>query len=349
MHLSLVCWERGLGLKAEETTMPIYRAVNSSALEPPLPPKSRPAQGEEAKLDPDVSSEESASTIEERGNETPPATSSEMEPPKEPEAGEKAAKKLARKAQKEEKDPAKEKDKKLKTISTWATLSACLLARSQNYMQMVTSSHPKMDAIKASHEKGMVSVVAIQNSSTFQWNWSREATSWSRPWNRCQSGESSNRWKERGVLEFSGDSKLRINGSKIQRSEEEWFSRVLSSKWIWKMFSCWPSSASMSQRRLSIAWLKNNISQYYAKLKINVRPQLMKNALPIPVEKGQLVHITDKESSRSYQLKKSGEKPLLGVGLMEDSILPAVAINEPKTCCTAPLRMYVLEKHLGTN
>lgn len=51
--------------------------------------------------DPDVSSEESASTVEERGNETPPATSSEAEPPKEPEAGEKAAEKPAEEAPKE--------------------------------------------------------------------------------------------------------------------------------------------------------------------------------------------------------------------------------------------------------
>lgn len=51
-----------------------------------------------------------------------------------------------------------------------------------------------------------------------------------------------------------------------------------------------------------------------------------------------------------HQLKKSGEKPLLGGSLMEDAILSAIAaMNEPKTCSTTALKKYVLEKHPGTN
>ncbi|KAG8142239.1 hypothetical protein E2320_006178, partial [Naja naja] len=50
------------------------------------------------------------------------------------------------------------------------------------------------------------------------------------------------------------------------------------------------------------------------------------------------------------ELKKSGEKPLLGGSLMEDAILSAIAaMNEPKTCSTTALKKYVLEKHPGTN
>lgn len=50
------------------------------------------------------------------------------------------------------------------------------------------------------------------------------------------------------------------------------------------------------------------------------------------------------------QLKKSGEKPLLGGSPMEDAILSAIAaMNEPKTCSTTALKKYVLEKHPGTN
>ena len=63
-----------LGEKAEDTTMPIRRAVNSTR---ETPPKSKLAEGEEEKP-------------EEQENETPPATSSEAEQPKgEPESGEK--------------------------------------------------------------------------------------------------------------------------------------------------------------------------------------------------------------------------------------------------------------------
>lgn len=47
-----------------------------------------------------------------------------------------------------EKDPAKEKEKKVKkTIPAWATLSASQLARAQKQTQMAASSRPKMDAI----------------------------------------------------------------------------------------------------------------------------------------------------------------------------------------------------------
>lgn len=50
------------------------------------------------------------------------------------------------------------------------------------------------------------------------------------------------------------------------------------------------------------------------------------------------------------QLKKSGEKPLLGGSLMEYAILSAIAaMNEPKTCSTTALKKYVLENHPGTN
>ncbi|KAM9115865.1 heterochromatin protein 1-binding protein 3 isoform 1-T4 [Pangshura tecta] len=154
-----------LSEKAEDGTMPIRRAVNSSARE--TPPKSKPAEGEEAKPDPEVSSEESASTGEEQENETPPATSSETEQPKEPES-EKGEAKSSEETKKDEKDQSKEKEKKVKkTIPSWATLSASQLARAQKQTQMAASSRPKMDAIlteaiKACFQKSGASVVAIR-------------------------------------------------------------------------------------------------------------------------------------------------------------------------------------------
>ena len=70
-----------LGEKAEELICEFYQET---------PHKSKLAEGEEENAEPDGSSEESISTVEEQENETPPATSSEAEQPKgEPESGEK--------------------------------------------------------------------------------------------------------------------------------------------------------------------------------------------------------------------------------------------------------------------
>ncbi|XP_026549658.1 heterochromatin protein 1-binding protein 3-like, partial [Notechis scutatus] len=150
--------------------MPIRRAVNASSRE--TPPKSKPAEAEETKPEPDVSSEESASTVEEPENQAPPAPAADPEQPKEAEEEEeeKADVKPAEEAKKEEKDPEKEKEKEKKvkkTIPAWATLSASQLARAQKQTQMAASSRPKMDAIlieaiKACYQKGGASVVAIR-------------------------------------------------------------------------------------------------------------------------------------------------------------------------------------------
>uniref|UniRef100_F7ECB7 Heterochromatin protein 1 binding protein 3 n=1 Tax=Callithrix jacchus TaxID=9483 RepID=F7ECB7_CALJA len=88
-----------LGEKVEDSTMPIRRTVNSTR---ETPPKSKLAEGEEEKPEPDVSSEESVSTVEEQENETPPATSSEAEQPKvEPENEEKEENKSSEETKKE--------------------------------------------------------------------------------------------------------------------------------------------------------------------------------------------------------------------------------------------------------
>ncbi|XP_069848795.1 heterochromatin protein 1-binding protein 3-like, partial [Dipodomys merriami] len=146
--------------------MPIRRAVNSTR---ETPPKSKPVEGEEEKPEPDVSSEESVSTVEEPENETPPATSSETEQPKgEPEKEEKEENKSSEETKKDEKDQPKEKEKKVKkTIPSWATLSASQLARAQKQTPMASSPRPKMDAIlteaiKACFQKSGASVVAIR-------------------------------------------------------------------------------------------------------------------------------------------------------------------------------------------
>uniref|UniRef100_A0A2K6U610 Heterochromatin protein 1-binding protein 3 n=1 Tax=Saimiri boliviensis boliviensis TaxID=39432 RepID=A0A2K6U610_SAIBB len=106
---------------------------------------------------------------------------------------------------------------------------------------------------------------------------------------------------------------------------------------------CEPKEASYSL-------IRKYVSQYYPKLTVDIRPQLLKNALQRAVERGQLEQITGKGASGTFQLKKSGEKPLLGGSLMEYAILSAIAaMNEPKTCSTTALKKYVLENHPGSN
>ncbi|XP_060115353.1 heterochromatin protein 1-binding protein 3 [Heteronotia binoei] len=344
--------------KAEDGTMPIRRAVNSSARE--TPPKSKPAEAEEAKPDPDVSSEESASTVEERGNETPPATSSEAEPPKEPEAGEEAAEKPAEEAPKEEKDPAREKEKKVKkTIPPWATLSASQLARAQKQTQMAASSRPKMDAIlleamKACYQKGGASVVAVRKYIIHKYpslELERRGYLLKQALKRELERGLIRQVKGKGasgsfvVTPNSGKTAPKSRDRKRSASASGPEQQVKLEDVLPLAFTrlCEPKEASYSL-------IKKYVSQYFPKLKVDVRPQLLKNALQRAVEKGQLEQITGKGASGTFQLKRSGEKPLLGGSLMEDAILSAIAaMNEPKTCSTTALKKYVLEKHPGTN
>ncbi|XP_063001476.1 heterochromatin protein 1-binding protein 3 isoform X2 [Elgaria multicarinata webbii] len=339
--------------------MPIRRAVNSSARE--TPPKSKPAESEEAKPDPDVSSEESASTVEEQETETPPAPSNEAEAPKPPEPEEKGEAKPAEEAKKDEKDPAKEKEKKVKkTIPTWATLSASQLARAQKQTQMAASYRPKMDAIlieaiKACYQKGGASVVAIRKYIISKY------PSLELERRGYLLKQALKRELERGLIRqvkgkgASGSFVVAPNSGKAapkSRDRKRSSSSASGPEQQVKLQDVLPLAFTRlcEPKEASYSLIKKYVSQYYPKLKVDVRPQLLKNALQRAVEKGQLEQITGKGASGTFQLKKSGEKPLLGGSLMEDAILSAIAaMNEPKTCSTTALKKYVLEKHPGTN
>ncbi|XP_028920735.1 heterochromatin protein 1-binding protein 3 isoform X2 [Ornithorhynchus anatinus] len=338
--------------------MPIRRAVNSSTRE--TPPKSKRTESEEKKPDPDISSEESASTGEEQENETPPATSSETEQPKEPASEEKGENKSSEETKKDEKDQTKEKEKKVKkTIPSWATLSASQLARAQKQTQMASSSRPKMDAIlteaiKACFQKTGASVVAIRKYIIHKY------PSLELERRGYLLKQALKRELERGVIRqvkgkgASGSFVVVPNAGKtIQKSRDRKKStstappeqQVKLEDILPLAFTrlCEPKEASYSL-------IRKYVSQYYPKLKVDLRPQLLKNALQRAVEKGQLEQITGKGASGTFQLKRSGEKPLLGGSLMEDAILSAIAaMNEPKTCSTTALKKYVLENHPGTN
>ncbi|XP_027697172.1 heterochromatin protein 1-binding protein 3 isoform X2 [Vombatus ursinus] len=337
--------------EVEDNTMPIRRAVNSTR---ETPPKSKLAE------EPDISSEESASTGEEQENETPPATSSETEQPKEVEKEEKGENKPSEETKKDEKDQTKEKEKKVKkTIPSWATLSASQLARAQKQTHMAASSRPKMDAIlteaiKACFQKTGASVVAIRKYIIHKY------PSLELERRGYLLKQALKRELQRGVIRqvkgkgASGSFVVVPNAGKtVQKSKDrKKSSSTLAPEHQVKLEDVLPLAFTRlcEPKEASYSLIRKYVSQYYPKLKVDIRPQLLKNALQRAVEKGQLEQITGKGASGTFQLKRSGEKPLLGGSLMEDAILSAIAaMNEPKTCSTTALKKYVLENHPGTN
>ncbi|XP_020024238.1 heterochromatin protein 1-binding protein 3 isoform X3 [Castor canadensis] len=338
--------------------MPIRRAVNSTR---ETPPKSKPAEGEEEKPEPDISSEESVSTVEEQENEIPPATASETEQPKgEPETEEKEENTSSEEAKKDEKDQTKEKEKKVKkTIPSWATLSASQLARAQKQTPMASSPRPKMDAIlteaiKACFQKSGASVVAIRKYIIHKYpslELERRGYLLKQALKRELNRGVIKQVKGKGasgsfvVVQKSRKTPQKSRNRKKRSSAVDPEPQVKLEDVLPLAFTrlCEPKEASYSL-------IRKYVSQYYPKLRVDIRPQLLKNALQRAVERGQLEQITGKGASGTFQLKKSGEKPLLGGSLMEYAILSAIAaMNEPKTCSTTALKKYVLENHPGTN
>uniref|UniRef100_A0A669QM76 Heterochromatin protein 1-binding protein 3 n=1 Tax=Phasianus colchicus TaxID=9054 RepID=A0A669QM76_PHACC len=349
-----------LSEKAEDDAMPIRRSVNSSSRE--TPPKSKPAEGgEEVKADAEATSEESASAGEEQENETLPAAApSEAEQPKEPENEEKGETKSSEETKKDDKDQSKEKEKKVKkTIPAWATLSASQLARAQKQTQMAATSRPKMDAIlteaiKACFQKSGASVVAIRKYIIHKY------PSLELERRGYLLKQALKRELERGIIRqvkgkgASGSFVVVSNAGKtVQKARDRKKSTSISTpEQQVKLEDILPLAFTRlcEPKEASYSLIKKYVSQYYPKLKVDIRPQLLKNALQRAVEKGQLEQITGKGASGTFQLKKSGEKPLLGGTLMEDAILSAIAaMNEPKTCSTTALKKYILENHPGTN
>ncbi|KAI2515410.1 HP1BP3 isoform 5, partial [Pan troglodytes] len=234
---------------------------------------------------------------------------------------------------KDEKDQSKEKEKKVKkTIPSWATLSASQLARAQKQTPMASSPRPKMDAIlteaiKACFQKSGASVVAIRKYIIHKY------PSLELERRGYLLKQALKRELNRGVIKQNRSSAVDPEPQvKLEDVLPLAFTRL-----------CEPKEASYSL-------IRKYVSQYYPKLRVDIRPQLLKNALQRAVERGQLEQITGKGASGTFQLKKSGEKPLLGGSLMEYAILSAIAaMNEPKTCSTTALKKYVLENHPGTN
>ncbi|KAG8569793.1 hypothetical protein GDO81_014541 [Engystomops pustulosus] len=341
--------------------MPIRRSVNSSNQE--AAPKNRAAESEEKKAEADASSEESASTGEEQETETPPATSSEAEQPKESETNEekKDEGEAGDEAKKDgEKEQSKEKEKKVKkTIPAWATLSASQLARAQKQTHMASSSRPKLDeilteAIKACFQKTGASVVSIRKYIISKYpslELEKRGYLLKQSLKRALQRGNIRQVKGKGA---SGSFVVVSNSSKSasKSRDKKKNSSAAGDQPNVKLEDILPLAFTRlcEPKEASYSLIKKYVSQYYPKLKVDVRPQLLKNALQRAVEKGQLEQITGKGASGTFQLKRAGDKPLLSGGGFEDAILSAItAMNEPKTCSTTAIKKYVLENHPGVN
>lgn len=103
-------------------------------------------------------------------------------------------------------------------------------------------------------------------------------------------------------------------------------------------------------KEASYILIKKYLEQHFPQLNVDSRPEVLKNCLQKSVEKGYLEQITGKGASGTFQLKKAGNKVLLGGGLLEDAIVAAItAMNEPKTCSITILRKFLMERKKEQN
>lgn len=99
-------------------------------------------------------------------------------------------------------------------------------------------------------------------------------------------------------------------------------------------------------KEASYILIKKYLEQHFPQLNIEHRPDLLKNALQRGVEKGHLEQITGKGASGTFQIKRTGDKPLPRGGPLDEAIITAItAMNEPKTCSITIMRKFLLEKH----
>uniref|UniRef100_A0A8C1KMC7 Heterochromatin protein 1-binding protein 3 n=1 Tax=Cyprinus carpio TaxID=7962 RepID=A0A8C1KMC7_CYPCA len=103
-------------------------------------------------------------------------------------------------------------------------------------------------------------------------------------------------------------------------------------------------------KEASYILIKKYLEQHFPQLNVDSRPEVLKNCLQKSVEKGYLEQITGKGASGTFQLKKAGNKVLLGGGLLEDAVVAAItAMNEPKTCSITILRKFLVERQKAQN
>ncbi|KAJ8257800.1 hypothetical protein GJAV_G00189880 [Gymnothorax javanicus] len=343
--------------------MPIRRAATTPPQE--TPPKSN-QDG-----DPDASSEESVSAGEDQEPESAPATAppkegeepvaaegEEKEPSEEtaekpPEEtvveegqGEKTGDEAAGKEKEKEKE--KEKVKKIKRrIPAWATMSASRRALAQK-SSMSPYNQPKMDdilleAIKACKNKASSYAIRqyiMKNYASLELD--RRSYLLKKSLRRLLEKGAIKQLKGTG---FNGSFTICKQPQKSAGKQKQAPAPPAKTETLGDSLPlimthlCEPKEASY-------ILIKKYLEQHFPQLNIEHRPDLLKNALQRGVEKGHLEQITGKGASGTFQIKRTGDKPLPRGGPLDEAIITAItAMNEPKTCSITIMRKFLLEKH----
>ncbi|KAG7478453.1 hypothetical protein MATL_G00080800 [Megalops atlanticus] len=279
----------------------------------------------------------------------PPRQTGKADQPEKGAEEEKTPEEGAEGEKKEEKDAGKEKEKVKKvkrTIPAWASVTASKRGRAQKG-NMSLHSQPKLDdilveAIQASKERSGASAYAITKYIT------RKYASLELDRRKFLMRKALKRLVEKGIVKqlkgkgFSGSfaiGKLPPKPS-VQKPvvapgvKAETLGDTLP---LIITRLCEPKEASY-------VLIKKYLEKHFPKLNVEHRPEVLKTALQKAVEKGHLEQITGKGASGTFQLKRSGDKPLLKGGALEDAILTAItAMNEPKSCSIALLRKFLME------
>ncbi|KAG7318868.1 hypothetical protein KOW79_017342 [Hemibagrus wyckioides] len=266
------------------------------------------------------------------------------------EQGKKKKKKDAAKKP-EEKEGGEEKSKKVKRkIPAWATMSASKLACAP---KSVSVSQPKveeilLDAIQNCKERSGASIFTIMKYVTKKYS-SMEMDKRT----KSQYKRAMKKLVEKGLVKqlkgkgFSGSftiGKLPSESNSKKKPSTSSFSGTKGGTLgealpLIMTRLCEPKEASY-------ILIKKYLEQHFPQLNVESRPDILKNCLQRSVERGFLEQITGKGASGTFQLKKSGNKVLLGGGLLEDAIVAAItAMNEPKCCSISVLRKFLVENH----
>ncbi|KAK3512677.1 hypothetical protein QTP70_022631 [Hemibagrus guttatus] len=251
----------------------------------------------------------------------------------------------------EEKEGGEEKSKKVKRkIPAWATMSASKLACAP---KSVSVSQPKveeilLDAIQNCKERSGASIFTIMKYVTKKYS-SMEMDKRT----KSQYKRAMKKLVEKGLVKqlkgkgFSGSftiGKLPTESNSKKKPSTSSFSGTKGGTLgealpLIMTRLCEPKEASY-------ILIKKYLEQHFPQLNVESRPDVLKNCLQRSVEKGFLEQITGKGASGTFQLKKSGNKVLLGGGLLEDAIVAAItAMNEPKCCSITVLRKFLVENH----
>ncbi|MCJ8744602.1 hypothetical protein PDJAM_G00120600 [Pangasius djambal] len=311
--------------------------------------KAPPAEGEESG-DAGEKSTESAPEDGKTGEDGESAEGEKSEKSGAEEQGKKKKKKDAAKKA-EEKEGSDEKSKKVKRkIPAWATMSASKLACAP---KSVSVSQPKveeilLDAIQNCKERSGASIFTIMKYVTKKYSSmemdKRTKSQYKRAMKKLVEKGAVKQLKGKGFsgsftigkLPTESNSKKKPSTSSFSGTKGGTLGEALP---LIMTRLCEPKEASY-------ILIKKYLEQHFPQLNVESRPDVLKNCLQRSVEKGYLEQITGKGASGTFQLKKSGNKVLLGGGLLEDAIVAAItAMNEPKCCSISVLRKFLVENH----